>query len=250
MAPCCTAVSVAVYHQIDRVLIGRYLSADQLGYYATADNLATMMSILPLAFMSSVYPLLCQNPENDGSFRRLSDTSFRWLLSSSIGVAGLLSLIGPALIILFYGQEFAFSGQILRILVWDQVAVCFGIIITQILLARHLQRFLTISTIIGAIVNIVGNLIVIPKFGVIGSAWVTVISYTVAGVLLYAIFPSTKIYGRQGLAVLMKILAPAIVLLGIIFIILEIYHKDQRLVRFDGIRILHFIHYQYYGFWG
>ena len=210
-----TALSVSVYHRIDRVLIGRYLNAGELGYYATADNLVGMMSMVPLAFMASIYPLLCQRSEQLNSVERISNISFRWLLSGSVGLAGLLFLVGQPLIVLLYGEEFAFSGEILRVLVWAQVAVCYGIIITPILLSANLQNYLTIAAVTGAIFNAIGNILILPLFGVIGAAWVTVFSYSLASIIIFAIVPATRTYGQRGLIILIKALTIGIISLKI-----------------------------------
>jgi PST family polysaccharide transporter len=201
-----SALSVAVYHRIDRVLIEGQLNARDLGYYATADNLAGLMSMVPTAFMASVYPLLCQRSDRAASFRQITDTSFRWLLMGSVGIAGLLTLVGGGLVVVVYGQEFVSSGPILQVLVWAQVAVCYGVVMSQVLFSRNLQNYLILATAAGAITNTVGNLIILPIVGVIGAAWMTLFSYTLASVIIFALMPATRAEGKIGLGILARVL--------------------------------------------
>jgi O-antigen/teichoic acid export membrane protein len=201
-----SALSVAVYHRVDRVMIEQFLSPRDLGYYATAGNLASMMAIMPVAFMTSLYPLLCQRSDRQAAFERISAMSFRLLLITSVGLAGLLCLIGQPLVVLIYGEEFAYSGQILVVLGWAQVAVCYGVVISQILLSQNLQRYMTIATVAGAVTSILGNWLLLPRVGVMAAAWVTVASYSLAGILAFLIFPTTRNYSLHGFIILLRVL--------------------------------------------
>ena len=57
---------------------------------------------------------------------------------------------------------------------------------------ENLQFFSFINSVIGAVVNIVLNLILIKKYGIVGAAWATVISYGCAAYLLNFAYPKTR----------------------------------------------------------
>lgn len=206
-----TSFSIAIYHRIDRVLIERYLDTNILGIYATADNIAVLMGMVPLAFMTSIFPLLSDKLGSKDNFFKLTDTSFRWVLVWSFVFALIINFVGPYIVVNLYGNEFMISGQVLKVLVWAQVASCYGIVITQILIARNLQFFITISTVVGALINVLGNIIFLPLFGIIGAAWVTVFSYFFSGIVIFLIFPSTRAYSLQGIRILIKISGIALI---------------------------------------
>jgi O-antigen/teichoic acid export membrane protein len=209
------ALSASIYHRVDQVMIERFLTAGELGYYATAVNLAGLMSIIPNAFMASVYPLLCQHVTYPDRFERIANTSFRWLLSSSIVVACLFVIVGEPLVVFIYGNQFAYSGRILGVLGWSQVAICFGVIAAQILISREKQLYLTLATIVGAIVNILGNIVILPRYGIIGAAWVNVFSYSLASIFIFVLFNVTRSETWKGFIILLKIGAIGGICLGI-----------------------------------
>lgn len=212
------ALSVAVYTRIDQVMIEKYLTSKDLGYYATAVNIAGMMSIIPSAFMASIFPLLCKDDSQQSSFTRMTGLAFRWLLIVNIGIAGILTVLGKFIIIFIYGKDFLFSGQILAILAWSEVAMCYTIVISQVLISQNLQKYLTIATFIGAIVNILGNIIFLPYYGVIGASWVTVFSYSLSGIFLFSIMKATRLLNRLGMVILLKTM-----LIGIIALFISIF---------------------------
>lgn len=240
-------LSISIYHRIDRVLIERFLTAKDLGLYATADNLIGLMSIVPTAFMMSAYPLLCRQMDNINNFEFIAITSFRWLLIIQTALAGIFVLLGKSLIVLVYGVEFSFSANILHVLAIAQIAVCYGVVISQILVAQDLQFYITISTVSGAIINLLGNLWLLPSYGVIGAAWVTVFSYFLTSVGMYLLFPATRCYTTRGIFILFKILTIGAIALFIVayLIIPDIIATLLFLSIFSfGIMILGLINHQ------
>jgi PST family polysaccharide transporter len=207
------SLSIAVYHRVDRVLIEYYLDAKPLGLYATADNFAKMMSVIPFAFMTSIFPVMSKQTVDTNKFSRLADVSYRWIIGWSVFLAGILVIIGPVLVNFFYGDEFSYSGELLRILVWSQVAGSFGVVISQILISQDLQRFITVSTVIGACLNLIGNILVISRYGIVGVSFVTLFSYFIASMICFVIFPSTRNYARYGFITTIKIMLIAILAL-------------------------------------
>jgi len=69
----------------------------------------------------------------------------------------------------------------LAIHIWAGIFVFLGVASGKWFLIEGLQKYAFYRTLFGAVVNIVLNLIMIPKFGVLGAAWATVISYAAAG---------------------------------------------------------------------
>ena len=59
-------------------------------------------------------------------------------------------------------------------------------------IAKGLQRFVLIGTSVGAMINIILNIILIPRWGPLGAAWATVISYNLAGFFIFGLFSSTR----------------------------------------------------------
>ena len=67
--------------------------------------------------------------------------------------------------------------------IWAGVFVFLGVANSKRLLSENLQIFSTVNTTIGAVVNVFLNYILIEKYGVLGAAWATLVSYFVAAYL-------------------------------------------------------------------
>ena len=77
--------------------------------------------------------------------------------------------------------------------IWAGVFVFLGVASGKWFMAENLQIFSTINTTIGAVVNIGLNYILIPKIGIEGAAWATLISYFIAAYLCLAFWKKTRI---------------------------------------------------------
>jgi O-antigen/teichoic acid export membrane protein len=109
-------------------------------------------------------------------------------------------IAGP-LVDLFYGKQFHASAPLLVVLVWSEVPIFFGVVIANAIIAKNLQRYLPVSTVLGAIVNVALNLVFIPRWGALGASWATVISYCLASIFLFLGIRQTRAFAVQGLRI-------------------------------------------------
>ena len=81
--------------------------------------------------------------------------------------------------ITLFGRTIDFLGGsnlALQVIIWS-IPIGFVNSVTQyVLIAVNQQRFLTKAFIIGVVFNTVGNLLLIPTFGYVGAAFVTILS--------------------------------------------------------------------------
>lgn len=203
-------LAIGIYHRVDRVLLERLVGAGELAQYAIADNIASLVAIVPFAFSRSVYPELCRIVDDEDAFRAGLAKSFR----AGMAVVGLavvsLGAAGPLLIRIAYGSGFSRSGDLLRVLLVAQLASTYGTVLGAALLARGLQRPMTVATVVGAITNLGLNLALIPSFGAVGAAVATVISYCISGSLMFEAVETPRRLNHVGLTASARVL-PALV---------------------------------------
>jgi O-antigen/teichoic acid export membrane protein len=101
-------------------------------------------------------------------------------------------LFGEPLVRLAYGPAYAGATELLVVLCCALVFILPNGIITQAALAFGLERWYAVSATAAAVLNITGNLILIPRFGVMGAALMTILTEALlfvsmtTGVLLHA----------------------------------------------------------------
>jgi O-antigen/teichoic acid export membrane protein len=196
-----TVVAVGIYHRIDQVMLHKMAGDQTLGPYVVAVQVIEQFSVLPVALVSSLFPVLSQMSDHEEQFRHYLGVSYRFLMAVVFAVCAVFTPIAGPLVDFFYGKQFHSSAALLVVLVWSEVPIFFGVVITNAIIARNLQRYLPISTVLGAAVNVALNLAFIPRWGALGASWATVVSYCLASIFLFLGIRQTRAFAVQGLRI-------------------------------------------------
>jgi O-antigen/teichoic acid export membrane protein len=189
----------SVYLRIDQVMLHSMASDKILGFYAAAVKVSELFEMLPAALLASVFPILAIAANDKQRMAVYVDRIFRYLMAAA-GLLCTLIYVGSELIVhTLYGPQFSPSAQLLSILIWSEFAIFFGSAVGNLLLARSLQNYLIYPTIAGATVNVLLNLIWIPRYAAVGSAWATLVSYTFAWAVVLLGFADTRGMVWEGL---------------------------------------------------
>lgn len=166
---------------VDSVLIKQMIGVTDLAYYGLAYKIYGNL-IQPAYFLiNSVFPLMSGKTENK---RKLFWQTTGLMFLGALIVAPTIYLLSPVIIKVLAGGEFVASIKILRILLVAMVFAYLGHLVGFTLIAKGKQKLILFIGIISLIVNIGGNLLFIPRFGIVGAAWVTVVTEAVAGLLM------------------------------------------------------------------
>jgi O-antigen/teichoic acid export membrane protein len=149
----------------------------------------------------SLFPVLSRFAAQSEQFDHYLKLSYRSMMAVAFGVCALVSPLAGPIIHLLYGAKFAEAGPLLAALIWSEVPVFFGVVATNAIVARNLQGYLPFCTGAGAIVNVALNLLLIPRWGALGSAWATNISYSVAVIFLPLAFAPTRLMTWVGMRI-------------------------------------------------
>ncbi len=110
----------------------------------------------------------------------------------AVMVAVPVTALAPNIIQLFYGAEFLQSSSVLVIHIWAAIFVFMGVATLPCFIAEGLTDLTLRRTLLGAVINVVLNLLLIPRYTVVGAAVATVISQAVASYLSHAFHSKTR----------------------------------------------------------
>jgi O-antigen/teichoic acid export membrane protein len=172
---------------IDSILIKQMIGVRELAYYGLAYKIYGNL-IQPAYFLiNSVFPLMSGKTENK---RKLFWQTTGLMLLGALIVAPTIYFLAPWIISVLAGSIYLASVEVLRILLVAMVFAYLGHLVGFTLIAKGKQKIILFIGIISMIVNIGGNLLFIPKFGIVGAAWVTVATEAVAGLLMIGFLKS------------------------------------------------------------
>ena len=143
---------------------------------------------MPAIYSRTVYPSIGTEAFNSGTLklhkykRYLRLYWIAGLLFTAIGIT-----FSPKIIEIIFGTNFADSAPIARSLSISIFSIWMGFATTNILLAYNKEKLDAYRVFVAGILNVVLNYLLIPKLGLQGAAFSSILSYFFATFLLLAI---------------------------------------------------------------
>ncbi len=179
----------AFYLQGDRVLLPLYAPAADVGFYAAAYRILDIMAQVGFMTMGILVPLLAYSWSRllKDDFKKYYQLSFDLMLILLLPmVAGTMAIAEP-IMRLIAGPEFAGAGKILSLLAVSTLGVCFGTTYSMVAIAIDKQRLSTWICLVTAILSVIAYLVLIPRFGMYGAAYVTIGSEFFSGLGMFVL---------------------------------------------------------------
>ena len=169
------AVCIMIYFRIDAVMLSLMIDDTAVGLYSAAYRLSEISTIIPSMFMASVFPVLSRyHGDSMGSFVGAYGKSVKYLLYLALPMALIVTLLARPIVNLIFGNEFSGSVIALQILIWASAIMYVTMVQGTTIVTANRQMFSFKVTIVAALLNIILNYIVIPKYSYIGASAATV----------------------------------------------------------------------------
>lgn len=188
-----SSLVIMIYMRIDQILIKEYLGESQLGIYSAALRLSEGWYFLPTVVASSLYPAILNAKNTDSDLYRLRlEKLFVILIWGAILIALIVSFSSTYIVDILYGNKYEGASSVLTIHIWASVFVFGGVAANCWVLAENLQKYVNYFLVTGLILNVVLNIVFIPRYGLVGSAFATLIAQGYAAFLAPYFFKETR----------------------------------------------------------
>jgi O-antigen/teichoic acid export membrane protein len=167
--------------RVDQVLLGTMIGASAVGTYAVAARLSEVWFFVPTAIANVAFPAIIRAKDlGERVYRQRLQQLYALFIWGAIAVAILVSFLGGPLIDALYSEQYSGATAVLVIHVWTAPFLFMGVVFSKWLIIEGLLMTSLVRHSFGAVLNIVLNLILIPRHGPVGSAVATLISYAAA----------------------------------------------------------------------
>ena len=201
-----SGLAAMIYMKIDKIIMGNIGSSEDLGLYSSAVQISELWYFIPVALGTSFFPAIIQSKESKSAadYHRRMQLFFDFMVGISYLIIAVTYIFAPLIIKYLYGSAFYGSIPLLRIHIGALMFVSIGIGRSQWLMVENRTQIIMASTILGAIANIGLNIWWIPRFGGVGAAWATMISYSISAYLSTLFMPkSRELFIKLTLSILM-----------------------------------------------
>ncbi len=244
----------AIMINTDMVLLGWWRSPVELGYYGAAQKIILLLYVAPALLASAVFPVFSR-------LAHVANDRFRSLFEKSIAAAELLAMpmavggivLAPQIIDLLFGAEYRPGSTTLGLLMFTLIIVFPSTIFSNALFAYNKQSRFMWYVGLGVISNVILDILLIPSYGIEGSAIATIISQILANIFIWREMKKTNTFtlaphllriipASIGMGIsayllalteiptLMVIACAAIVYVGILVILKEPFLRDLRTI--------------------
>lgn len=171
--------SIYIYTYVDKILLGVLSSTEQVGFYSQSEKIVKLLMTVITSLGIVMLPHIASVIKNDDKkqIKNKIEDAMDFIICLGCPMVVGAFIVADRFIPWFLGSDYIQSILIFKILTPLILIIGTASVVGQaVLIPLKKQRIYTISVVVGAILNLVFNLIFIPKMEAIGSAMATVIA--------------------------------------------------------------------------
>lgn len=166
-------IAISLYKMMDKIMLGSMSSMMQVGFYESSEKIIqvpmALINSLGTVMLPKMSNLIANNNKKEASKYMSNSILFVMFLSTSMcfGIMGIADIFVP----LFYGNGYEQCIVLFQILLPSCMFLAFANVIrTQYLIPYKQDKIYITSVSLGAIINLIINLLLIPKLASTGAA--------------------------------------------------------------------------------
>ena len=167
-----------VYNWMDVIVIGFFLSQAAVGAYELAWRLTTTAIMFSTVFARVLFPQLSAW-QADGAVEKVRDlisdamtVSLLLIIPSVVGVA----VIGREILGVIFGLENTIAAAAFLVLMVEKLPQAVNLVFDKAIQAFDRPKYGAIATVISLSMNITLNVVLVPRYGLVGAAAATLLS--------------------------------------------------------------------------
>ncbi|MBI2033696.1 MAG: flippase [Candidatus Liptonbacteria bacterium] len=213
-----SAVLSGLMINTDILVIGFFKSAEDVGFYSAALRPIQLFYLLPSIIATSVFPAFARlAKKEDEKLRRVLERlmGLTFLISIPLAIFGVI--LGSEIMTFLFGQSYHGGVSSFQILTLTMLINFPAVILSNAIFAYDRQKSLAIFAAVGGISNLIFDFLLIPFFGIVGSAWATFGAQFLSNAYLWRTMK--KINDFRILSSLKKIFIASLFMAGVVLLL-------------------------------
>jgi O-antigen/teichoic acid export membrane protein len=191
-------VLVTSYVRLDQILVLEFAGSREAGLYGAAYRLLDQIQFIPMSVMTTLFPLIAAaHAVNVSRARELLQTAGEYLAMASLPILAFTIVASADIVAFLFGAQFRDAAPAVPILAGAFVSISFGYLAGNMVVVLELQRRFARYAGIALVLNAALNVVLIPEFGFIAAAWITLLTeVTVMSLSMRAVFQGLSMTPR------------------------------------------------------
>jgi len=183
-----SSAATFIYLRIDQVMIGALMGKEAVGIYAAGVKITEIFYFVPGVIGASLFPAIVNAKKiSQHLYERRLMFFYGFLFLLSLFIVVPVALLSQPIIYFLFGSQYLESVSILRIYIWSSTGLFVSSGLTYYFMAENKTKTIFKMYFLAMLSNVILNLLLIPKYGLIGAAWATLVAYSVPLIWLYKI---------------------------------------------------------------
>ena len=178
-----SGAAVVIYQRIDQVMIGNMIDHEAVGYFATAGKFVNLILFLPTVLTQTVTPLVIKAKQsgNQKEYEMKQKQMVSIVTWIAIMLATIVSIFSYWLIRYTFGVQYLAAVPVLQIMAWKTLGMALSSSAGQVIIMEGIQKWAVVKNLLGCLCCVVFNYLLLPTYGIVGCAWVTILTTLIAG---------------------------------------------------------------------
>lgn len=190
-------IAVSLYKVIDKVMLGNMADIKYVALFENAEKVINIPTSIITAVGTVMLPRMSNLMQNDKEqeAKEYIRKSIKLILLIAFPMTAGIMVIGEKFAPIYFGAEFAETGILMKYLSVTIIFIAFANVLrTQYLIPKEKDKVYIISVSIGAVMNMVTNCILIPKYNAMGAVVGTILAeFSVMFVQSIAVWKELKL---------------------------------------------------------
>lgn len=185
-----------IYLKADTLILSFLRPESEVGLYGAPYRVLEILVTFPFMFVGLIMPSLTYHwaSQDREKMKKIIQKAFDALALLAVPLVVGTFFLGRPIMILVAGQEFAVSGDILKILMLACGIIFLGVLFAHVIVVTNQQKRMIWGYLATAVIALAGYLIFIPKYSYWGAAWMTVVSESMIALIAFIVaYRTTKI---------------------------------------------------------
>ncbi len=186
-------VVATIQANLDQVMLKNLVNPSELGYYGATLKIVSSFAFLSIILRNSLFPSItaAKNFSNEKYMKRMQ-ALYQLMMLTFISIALPIFLLKDPLVNILYGRDYSYVAILLPGMLLRLLFTHYGTARGVYLIHENLLKYSFWTTLIGTILDIILNLVLIPKYQSLGAIIAFCASYFVTIFLIDLIYPKTR----------------------------------------------------------
>jgi len=175
-----------VFYWTDTVLIGYFGNTADVGLYSVAEQMAFLLNLAPQLFLQLFFPLINRRyfQGKKEIVKQLAQQIGKWILAINLFVFAVMFLFPDKIIEILFGSSFLRAVNPLKILGVGAIFYSLFKVSDNLLAMKGKSKIILMDIIFIFVLNLIGNFILIPPYGITGASVSTAFSLILLSLII------------------------------------------------------------------